>query len=103
MRTYLLPPLDNAWGLLPTVADTYAQLTRANPWDADPNAFLRRFREAQQLAPDEPYRTGEGPRVIWLPGPDEWELGFAWKLDNNGTTVIVSPRPLPWLAEYEVN
>jgi len=28
-------------------------------------------------------------------------MGLAWKQDNNGTTFICSPVPLPWLGEPE--
>lgn len=41
----------------------------------------------------------EGPYVSVLPNPDGFcsEVIIAWKLNNNGTTFIASPFPLPWL------
>ena len=38
---------------------------------------------------------------MWLPVWDTYEFsfGFVLKQDNNGTTFVVSPVPLPHLAE----
>lgn len=43
----------------------------------------------------------------WLPVPrfedyHEQPVIFGWKQDNNGTSFIVSPVALPWLAEHLV-
>lgn len=43
-----------------------------------------------------------GPFVFTIPDPDfsSYREGFVWKQDNNGTSFIASPSPLPWLKEY---
>lgn len=40
-----------------------------------------------------------GPLFFALPGDNTMELGCMIKQDNNGSTFIASPHPLPWLAE----
>jgi hypothetical protein len=47
----------------------------------------------------------EGPFVFGVPprhGYNTFDVGFAWKQDNNGTTYVVSPVPMPWLEPPDV-
>ena len=39
----------------------------------------------------------EPARVLWL--PEKNSHAFVWMQDNNATTYVVSPHPLPWLGE----
>jgi hypothetical protein len=54
---------------------------------------------AHDIGWDGDIRKGEGgPYVTALPNEDcTVQLVLAWKSDNNGTTFVASPRPLPWL------
>jgi hypothetical protein len=115
---YELPPIDFWWEFLPTVADVAVGMASGGAREAvtehsstfrgvvDLNStvtFVRNFREAQDLAG----RHGwEGDfsmpaRVLWLPEENSpvFSHAFVWKQDNNGTTYVVSPHPLPWLGE----
>jgi hypothetical protein len=37
--------------------------------------------------------------VFWIPDEHNMRYGFVWKQDNNGTTFVVSPVPLPHLKD----
>ncbi len=41
----------------------------------------------------------ESIQVFSIPGDGETDIGFIWKQNNNGTTFVVSPIPLPYLNE----
>ncbi len=41
------------------------------------------------------------PRVAAVPsGESDPHVVFMWKLENNGTTMVVSPVELPWLEGF---
>jgi hypothetical protein len=39
---------------------------------------------------------------MWLPYDTEFAYGFVWKQDNNGTTFVASPVPMPWLLRIGI-
>ncbi len=43
----------------------------------------------------------DGIWVFAIPDDVETKVGFVWKQDNNGTTFVISPIPLPHLRENE--
>jgi len=110
-NAYATGPIDAHWEFLhtvPTVAamiagdEAAAAASGSVPWG---NLRSQQFLEAISEARDAASKLGwegdfrEEPRVFWLPDADTGELvfGFVWKQDNNGSTFVVSPLPLPWL------
>ena len=97
MSCYELPPVD--WWQGCVGFDAYLEsLTDRNQ--------RREAREllatAEMLAAEEGWEgdVTEGPYIFALPpadGYNTFSVGVAWKQDNNGTTYVVSPQPLPWL------
>lgn len=111
--TYVLGPIDFNWGQLKTVEETAIQLAKEDTLDAlhpeipsvgeEPTCrhFLARWREAQDEARNHHWEGDfrQDPVVFWLPGETGFEYGFAFKQDNNGTTFVMSPVPLPHLLD----
>jgi hypothetical protein len=110
-NTYEVPPIDIGWGNLKTVQETAASLlatsgegTQKNDIDdSNLQSFLRSWESAKEAAGQKGW---EGdfrlePVVIWVPNDTEFNYGFVFKQDNNGTTYVVSPVEMPWLeSEY---
>ena len=110
-HTYQLAPIDIGWENLRTVRETAAALLersaavakRNDVDDSDLRAFLRSWESAKDEATA---RGWEGdlriePAVMWIPDDTEFNYGFVFKQDNNGTTFVVSPVEMPWLkSEY---
>ena len=109
--TYEIPPIDHGWDNLKTVRETAAALLersgstiRKNDVDdSDFQSFLRSWESAKDAASvkgwDGDFR--HEPVVMWIPNDTEFNYGFAFKQDNNGTTYIISPVEMPWLeSEY---
>ncbi len=103
---YELAPIDFNWEHLPTVEataialaghDAQAAVRKTNVAGMESDQFLSLWRSAQDAA----LSAGWGgdhrndPVVMWLPGDSEFVPGFVLKQDNNGTTYVVSPLPMP--------
>ena len=74
----------------------------------DPSSWFQKWQNAQAFARELGWpgdiRPGCGPFVSMIPmGNDASECDYliAWKEDNNGTTYVASPVPLPHLAEED--
>jgi hypothetical protein len=102
---YAVSPQDFGWEAS-LVADKWLRApgpreeveARAKLW-ADAEAAVRRhpYWEDRLRESEEPW-----PRVSGLPHGDDSAppvVFFTWKIDNNGTTFVVSPVRLPWLEE----
>ena len=124
---YRLTPIDHLWEMLPTVEEIAKKFEEGNrnrlrhllgEFDA-PGDFcgfevmsldevLSDLSDAQHLARragwEGDYRSEETqPRVYGSgSGLRPFTYAFVWKQDNNGSTFVVSPRPLDWLGEYDV-
>lgn len=111
---YELGPIDHNWEYLPKVADvaktlggSEAQMMALHGETGEAGISLNNFLSAWESAKTAASCHGwEGdfrgaPVVMWLPVWDTYEFsfGFVLKQDNNGTTLVVSPVPLPHLAE----
>jgi len=78
-------------------------------WPHSPKFVMARWQLAQAAAKEVDWegdiRKGEQPYVSPLPHHDDTicEFLIAWKQDNNGSTFVASPYPLPWLEEQMVD
>jgi hypothetical protein len=110
MHTYHIAPIDFGWENLKSVSQTAselgsvkAKLAAAGFSNPDPfvdvDDFLTDWRAAQDLASGLGWEGDfkNDPVVFWVPAEDRFIYGFAFKQDNNGSTFVVSPVPLPWL------
>lgn len=105
---YFINPIDVHWEYLPTV-DEFLTKIKSSAGQYYPYAYVDRittefeaaFENAQKLALEAGWEGDfrHDPSVFFLPDETEFAYGFAWKQDNNGDTVIVSPRPLFWLEQ----
>lgn len=108
-HTYETPPVDIGWEDLRTVQETAGVLVARmqstgvkNDVDASAlHSFLAAWTSAKDAASSKGW---EGdlriePVVFWVPNDTEFSYGFVLKQDNNGTTYVVSPVPMPWLEE----
>jgi hypothetical protein len=103
MHVYALGPIDNWTGWLPE--EEFLQLEE--PEYGRPNADdYHAFKKKAELRAAEAGWEGDirnwrnGPFVAPLPvnyGDGTIRYMIAWKQDNNGTTFVASPFPLPWL------
>ncbi len=103
---YQLPPIDFGWDSCPTVEDYYATLAkdvfRGYARQENLNEFRDNFKTAKAMASDIGWEgdfRGEA-HVFMMPDEDQFTYGFAWKQDNNGTTFVISPQPMPHLQRY---
>ena len=110
---YQLDPIDFNWEHLPTVESVAISLasqeakTFIHYGNADSTAGVtyREFTALWASAKDAAGSKGwdgdfrVAPSVLWIPVEDSFSPGFVFKQDNNGTTFVVSPAPLPHL-EY---
>lgn len=109
-RFYIYPmsPIDFHWELLDTVEDTVEKLSKYSNDESSPlsfetlHGFLNDWNLAKELATKNKWEGDfrDSPRVFWLPDELEFVYAFAWKQDNNGSTFIVSPKPLPHLEAH---
>lgn len=106
-HTYEVAPIDMGWENLRTVQETASILatrmqSAVRKHDVDASE-LHSFLAAWESAKDAASTAGwEGdfrnePVVLWVPDDTEFSYGFVFKQDNNGTTYVVSPVPMPWL------
>jgi hypothetical protein len=112
-HVYEIGPIDFGWSRLSTVAETAAALgadearARAEGGELHDTPSLEEFLSGWGSAKDAASKRGwEGdfrdqPVVMWLPDDTEFSFGFVIKQDNNGTTYVVSPHPLPWVEALE--
>lgn len=107
-QAYCIPPIDHGWQYLRTVAETLSDISAMDyevgiKGDIDAQT-IREFLEGWEAAKEAAGEVGwEGdfrghPRVFWLPSEYDCQFGFVFKQDNNGTTFVVSPQPLPHLG-----
>ena len=107
-HTYVIEPVDFGWDRLQTITDCAVAIGKDEGANflSDVDIFgygLGGFRIAVESAMDAARKAGydgeprNPPAVFWLPVQDSFEPGFVIKQDNNGTTFIVSPVPLPHL------
>jgi hypothetical protein len=95
---YAIPPMDFGWEHLPTTKEYLKTIVDAqHPQfynSAEITEFIRFVAAAKEFAD---LREGEdsGYRVMTLPPVDGVSAGQAliWKLENNGTTIVVSQVP----------
>lgn len=107
-HVYEIIPIDFGWENLKTVKETVATIAGFNDVVKDiegvNSSAVRGFLDRWDSAKSEASRKGwEGdfrhdPIVFWLPNEYDFEYGFVFKQENNGTTFVVSPFPLPWLG-----
>lgn len=98
---YALAPIDfwAGWMKEPDFEHQLAEVYAADDVPAVLRDYLE-FRDAalglaRKIEWEGDFR--EGPFVAGLPSIDQSRILIAWKQDNNGTTFVVSPSPLPWL------
>ncbi len=106
-RVYSIIPIDFGWERLQTVEEVAANMAEekaagivhAQPSYSDLEKFFSDIQRARSLAEEAGWEGDyrDRPRVFWLPDENDFSCGFVWKQDNNGTTYVVSPHPLPWL------
>jgi hypothetical protein len=107
---YDIVPIDFGWEFLRTVPETAALIGESEATARlagysgyiDLAGFLRDVKRAEDLAEKRGWEgdfVHGGPRVFWLPVENEIIYGFVWKQSNNGTTFVVSPKPIPWCDE----
>ena len=104
LYVYATGPTDYWEGLLP--ADDWL---RAPGTPSDVRDRLARWGEALAAVRQHPWwdgklQGGSWPMVSGLPsGEPSPHVFFTWKIENNGTTFVVSPVRLPWLeGQFEV-
>ena len=111
MHTYKIMPIDFGWENLPTVSGVAAQLAASDARavaeghsptiDPGSQELLLQWSLAKDAAAaagwDGDFR-GQ-PRVFWVPEEGRFAAAFVLKQDNNGTTFVVSPHPLPHLEQ----
>lgn len=109
MYAYHISPMDFGWYRMPTIKQT-VQTILANcsddlmGFEEDARSIIR-LLELYELALDRAkmvgwegdFRSETQPRVVLLPAENEPITIFVWKQDNNGSTFVVSPIPLPHL------
>ncbi|QBR03620.1 hypothetical protein [Paraburkholderia pallida] len=113
-HVYRIPSIDFGWGYLPTVSDMAARLgaddgrmrTSGQPdlsGDVTLDAFIDAWERAQSVASEQGWEGDlcHDPVVFWLPAENDFQFGFVFKQDNNGTTFVVSPFALPHIAALE--
>lgn len=108
---YVVPPIDTRWEHLKTVGTTAADMAYAEAQaravgervEQDPSYddFMSAWEQAQGSARDKGWEGDfrNPPVVFWLPVGDSFQPGFVLKQDNNGTTFVASPVPLPHLKD----
>ena len=95
-------PIDFWIGAM-TEDELFAAAERAFPDENAPHRVARKIRALERLARDGFRGLGwegdvrEGPYYFGLPTEHELTFGYALKQDNNGTTFVAAPFPLPWL------
>lgn len=107
---YDIVPIDYGWEFLPTIEDVAQKFAKydaalAVAEEKFEQPLLPRFFELFSQAKEMAHEVGwegdhqgyAGPRVFFLPAEGDFNYGFVWKQNNNGTTFVISPEPLTWL------
>lgn len=108
MYVYEIAPIDFCWEMLHSVEDVAAKLARADAAELTGKGgsglpscehFLKTWTNAKFIAGEAGWEGDirTGPAVFWLPGDTDFDFGFVFKQNNNGSTFVVSPRELPYL------
>lgn len=104
---YHITPLDSGWEHLRTVRETFMDLQEdaeygvCSLWDFM-NSWMDAGLAAIKLGWEGDFRNE--PCVFWVPGNDTVLIhGFVFKQDNNGSTFVISPVPMPHLEEDSWN
>src|SRR5262249_1721376 len=113
MFVYTIAPIDNWYGWKPlteVLNDALVHSDDRSFW-LDHKKLLDFWNAAQKLARTQGWEgdirgsfgdSDGGPWFAPLPIDDPGSTAFmlCWKQDNNGTTFVASPIPLPWLQKY---
>ena len=107
--TYEIGPIDLGWENLKTVRETSTfllekGLAAGRKNDIDPSelqAFLKSWQSAKDAASEKGWEGDfrHEPVVMWIPNDTEFNYGFVFKQDNNGTTYVISPIEMSWLDD----
>lgn len=112
-HVYALPPLDFGWeDLIPI--DRYLERLQAEEeavsnqgWQRKGPTQVEQFNQFLENGKAAARRVGwegdfrDDPHVGFLPRYDSLLPYVVWKQDNNGTTFVVSPVPLPYLEDED--
>jgi hypothetical protein len=109
-HVYKTSSVDSFWNNLKTVEETERQIERnesisllvvdAQPEGPVASAFVKGWLDAKAAVCESGWDGVERsmPVVFWLPSNSDFLYGFVIKPDTeDGTTLIASPYPLPWL------
>ena len=119
---YTLPPIDFGWENLSTVEEVLRvfqadeEKARLEALQEDYEfqqedlpyssvAFQREWAYAKNMAKeisggDEELR--HDPAVMWIPGEAQFNYAFVFKMQENGTTFVISPVEMPWLKKFSM-
>ncbi|WP_312459550.1 hypothetical protein [Comamonas sp.] len=111
-HVYEIAPIDFGWHNIPKVEDVAGAIAsreaQALVYHGNGSVdginishFLSHWESAKDAALSKGWEGDHrnDPVVIWLPIEDGFQPAFVLKQDNNGTTFVVSPVPLPHLAQ----
>ena len=99
-HVYCVPPMDQGWDFLLTVAEALALSEESMEMGFMRDDWRAAFNAAQAAAEEAGWEgdfRGE-PHILMLPLPEGLKPGFVWKQDNGGACFVVTPCPLPWLT-----
>jgi hypothetical protein len=120
-HVYVLPPVDIGWGLFKTVSQVIDMICDAvkqkakddvaravdpgHLWEVDLNDFVVAYYQSVRAVESTGWWEGDMRHeavVVPLVREVEGEYGFMWKQDNNGTTFVVTPEPIPQYDKFAV-
>ena len=96
-------PIDFGWHLLRNIPETKELILKTSERpDIDIDSFNSKWIYANMSLMEHPWfqrPIRESVRVSWLPGldSDAFEPIFVVKINENGTTFVVSEFGIPWL------
>jgi len=115
-HAYYIDPIDWGWTHLKTINETLAEIAKGEELDhenyikndvseSEVNEFLEGWRKAKKAAKSVGWAGDfrNPPRVFWIPSEQYMEHGFVFKQENNGDTMVVSPKKLDWLENNNSN
>ena len=113
-HAYDLGPVDHGWEQLRTVEETAVLIASNEARETvtgDPihvlgvemtlTSFVNRWDAAKEAAKGKGWEGDfrQDPVVFWIPVGIGFECGFVFKQDNNGTTFVIAPVPMPHLLD----